>query len=252
MSDAVETGGAKPAYGRFSRRLQAVVIDSVILALLVVAALLAAVALDSDHVGRILGVTVIAVLLLYEPLLVALTGSTIGHHRMNLRVVDNRSHGNITFVKAVVRAAIKAVLGIYSFVTMATSSRHQAVHDLLTGSTVQIRDLSRARARDHVTARTASPSPAMASAWRRLAVILAYLAGAIVAMDFVAIGFGMAGLISQDCFESDRWCSPSEHALLWSISLALIGVALLCIVQGWRGRLYGCRLRRPMAPGPLQ
>jgi hypothetical protein len=40
------------------------------------------------------------------------------------------------------------VLGVYSFVTMATTSRRQAVHDLLTQSTVQIRDRSKATSKD--------------------------------------------------------------------------------------------------------
>lgn len=161
MSEFVATGAAESAYARLSRRLQAVVIDSVIRTLLMVAPLVAAVSVSTDHVDRVLGV---AVWILYEPLLVSLTGGTIGHWRTDLRVVDSRSHGNIGFAKAVLRAAVKAVLGIYSFVTMAMSSRHQAVHDLVTGSTVQVPDLSRARRRDYVTAPTELLNPAMPSA----------------------------------------------------------------------------------------
>jgi uncharacterized RDD family membrane protein YckC len=148
MSDRVETEAVAPAYGRFSRRLKAVVIDWMIMISVLVAALFAAVAIHSDRVGRILGITVVSVWLLYEPLLVSITGSTIGHYRTNLRVVDNRTHGNISFMKAVVRVIIKSVLGVYSFVTMATTSRRQAVHDLLTQSTVQIRDRSKATSKD--------------------------------------------------------------------------------------------------------
>jgi hypothetical protein len=44
------------AYGRFSRRLRAFVIDWIIIALTGVAALYVAVAAESDNVGRIVGI----------------------------------------------------------------------------------------------------------------------------------------------------------------------------------------------------
>jgi uncharacterized RDD family membrane protein YckC len=56
------------AYARFTRRVQGVLIDSIIFMLILVGALIAAVSLASDNVGRILGVTFIATWLLYEPL----------------------------------------------------------------------------------------------------------------------------------------------------------------------------------------
>ena len=74
----------------------------------------------------------------------ALTGSTVGHYLCNLRVVDNKTGGNINFFKAVLRTLLKAVLGWLSFVTMATTRRHQAIHDLATNSTVQIRNAAQA------------------------------------------------------------------------------------------------------------
>jgi uncharacterized RDD family membrane protein YckC len=233
-----------PAYGRFSRRLKAVVIDWIVMLLLMVAALFIAVSAGSDSIGRILGFTVVAVWLLYEPLLVSLAGSTIGHYRTNLRVVDNRTHGNLSFVKAVARLIIKSVLGIYSFVTMATTSRHQAVHDLLTGSTVQIRDRSKARSGDYVATRTELLYPGMPTVGRRLLVIIAYIIVAYVLAVLVVGGLVPAGLVSDMCLDHRQWCSVSEHAILWGVGLYIVGISLFCIVQGWRGHLYGCRIRR--------
>lgn len=43
---------------------------------------------------------------------------------------------------AFARYIIKVVLGLPSFISMAFTSRHQAVHDVLTRTTVQIRDLT--------------------------------------------------------------------------------------------------------------
>jgi uncharacterized RDD family membrane protein YckC len=244
MSDRVEAEAVQPAYGRFSRRLKAVVIDWMIMIAVLVAALFAAVLINSDHIGRIIGFTVVAVLLLYEPILVSLTGSTIGHYRTNLRVVDNRTHGNISFMKAIVRIIIKDLLGLYSFVTMATTSRHQAVHDLLTQSTVQIRDRSKARFQDYVTVRSELLSPAMPSVWRRILVIIAYVAAAYVLAGGIAVGLSRAGLLTARCVARVELCSTSEYSLLLGTGLGIIVIAILCIVQGWRGRLFGCRMRR--------
>jgi uncharacterized RDD family membrane protein YckC len=233
----------EPAYGRFSRRLKAMVIDWIIIVLLLVVALFAAVSVGSDRIGRILGFTFVAVWLLYEPLLVSLTGSTIGHYRTNLRVVDNRTHGNISFIKAVARVIIKGTLGLYSFVTMATTSRHQAVHDLLTQSTVQIRHRFKARSSDYVAARTELLNSAMPSVGRRLLVIIAYVTAAYVLVVFVMAGLKLADLISDRCLARDQWCSAGERAILYGTGLAVIGIPILCLIQGWRGRLFGCRIR---------
>jgi uncharacterized RDD family membrane protein YckC len=72
-------------------------------------------------------------------------GGTIGHRTMNLRVVDNRTAGNVSLPKALARFIVKGLLGILSFFTMNFSRRHHAVHDILTGSSVQIRNPSKAQ-----------------------------------------------------------------------------------------------------------
>ena len=64
---------------------------------------------------------------------------------MNLRVVDNRSGGNVSLLKALARLVVKGVLGIFSFFSMNLSRRHQAIHDILTRSSVQIKNPSRAQ-----------------------------------------------------------------------------------------------------------
>jgi uncharacterized RDD family membrane protein YckC len=243
MSDRAETEAVEPAYGRFSRRLKAVVIDWTIMASLLVAALFAAVSIHSDHIGRILGFSVVAVWLLYEPLLVSLTGSTIGHYRTNLRVVDNRTHGNISFMKAVARVIIKGVLSLYSFITMAATSRHQAVHDLMTQSTVQIRDRSKASSKDYVTARTELLNPAMPSRVRRLSVIIAYVVTVYAVGVFVLVAIVPMRLVSPQCIAREQWCSPGEHYIKLGIGLCVFGIAVFCAIQGWRGRLFGCRIR---------
>lgn len=62
----------------------------------------------------------------------------------------------------------------------------------------------------------------------------------------VTIALLMAGPISHMCLARIHQCSALEDALLQGIGFGAIGVSLLCIVQGWRGRLFGCRIRREL------
>ena len=71
-----------------------------------------------------------------------------------MRVVDDRTGGNVHFLKAVARLIIKTLLGWLSFLAMATTRRHQALHDLWTESTVQIREVERAERHHYAEARS--------------------------------------------------------------------------------------------------
>src|ERR1700704_1992335 len=92
--------GIMPRYARFSRRLRGLMIDQIVFLLLLAGTLAVVIALRSDSIGRYLGFAAIAVFLLYEPVMVSLSGSTIGHYLTNLRVVDDRTKGNVSFAKA--------------------------------------------------------------------------------------------------------------------------------------------------------
>jgi uncharacterized protein len=213
-----------------SRRSRAFIIDFMIL---LVVALFTAVTANSDSVGRVLGFTFLAGWLLYEPILLCLTGSTVGHYLCNLRVVDDRSHRNISFLKAVVRLVIKLILGICSFIAMATTSRHRAVHDLLTRSTVQIRDRSKAVLSD--VENTQLLSSTMPSRIRRMLIIFCYLFASAI-----ALGVFIRLLTSEPCISLGR-CSTIENTTKEIGSLVWFAAIALFIIQGWRGRLYGCR-----------
>ena len=121
-----------------------------------------------------LGFSVAASWLLYEPVLVSVIGGTVGHYVCNLRVVDNKTGGNINFFKAVVRTVLKAALGWLSFVTMGTTRRHQAIHDLVTRSTVQSATRAKAGAHHYGVEQTELSGAGMPSGIRRLIVIILY------------------------------------------------------------------------------
>jgi uncharacterized RDD family membrane protein YckC len=229
-----------PRYGRFSRRFQAVIIDWMVIMVAIFGAVFIAATLNSEHLARTLGFSIAIGWLLYEPLLVALTGSTVGHYLCNLRVVDNRTGGNINFFKAVFRTVLKAVLGWLSFVTMGTTRRHQAIHDLVTKSTVQIRNLAQASPHHYRGEQTELSSAGMPSGVRRLIMVVLYLIAVVVVVWFATLGLVAAGIVSLACIQIDR-CSTSENLVGSIVASAWLGVSALCIVLGWRGRLFGAR-----------
>ena len=233
-----DTNPSERAYARFLPRLRALCIDAIIVMVSIFAAIALAVAVRSDHLARPLGFSVAAAWLLYEPVLVAFAGGTIGHRRCNLRVVDDHTRGNVSFLKAVLRTLIKAALGWMSFISMLTTRRSQAIHDLLTHSTVQILDLSKAGEHQYVREHNYA-DPALPSRARRGLVILGYLVVALVAYWLVLFGL-MAVAFSNACLNAGR-CSRAEDYLVFAVVGAFVVTCAALIGFGWRGRLPGAR-----------
>ncbi len=142
-----EAGGrSPPLYANFPRRLDAMSLDTLVIvafSILVLVVLLPLVQrLTAVRVAVAIGWWL--ALFLYEPIFVWRLGGTIGHRAMNLQVVDNGTEGPVSLPKALARFCLKALLGILSFFTMSFTRRHQAVHDILTNSSVRIRDAAKA------------------------------------------------------------------------------------------------------------
>ena len=243
--DTTASAAAGPLYARFSRRFRGIFIDWVITLVVVFGALLVASAMGSDSISRALGVVVVTALVLYEPVLVSLTGGTLGHYFTNLRVVDNATGGNVGFLKACARLLIKSLLGWYSFVILAATRRNQAIHDLVTRSTVQIRDRARARPGQFVTERVepAAGASAMPPRWRRILVICLYLLLLFAALSVMFYSMAVTGLLSARCVNSN-YCSGGERVADVVIDIALLLLMAAIIALGWKGRLFGARARR--------
>lgn len=233
-----------PKYARFSRRFRGIVLDWMILMAILFGALMLASTVRNDNFARVLGTMVIAALLLYEPVLVSFTGSTLGHYFTNLRVVDERTGGNVSFFKACARAAIKGVLGLYSFVILMATRRNQAVHDILTKSTVQIRDPAKASPGQYVSERSDPADTNLPPGWWRVAVIFVYLVLMVVAYDAVLMGLMAAGMMSNACVGNVSRCSTGERVLGIAGSVLVLPLMALIIARGWRGRLFGARKAR--------
>jgi hypothetical protein len=239
-TDIQNATSPSPLYARFSRRMRGIVIDWIIAMVVLFGAVMLASASGNSAVSRTLGYLVIAFLLLYEPVLVTLTGGTVGHWASNLRVVDDRTGGNVSFAKALARLVIKAVLSWYSFVILAATRRNQAVHDLLTRSTVQIRDAAKARPGQYVTERTEPVDGSMPSRLRRSLVTMLYIALSLALCAGIAAALTVGGAYSERCVAQD-FCSAGERMIDLAISVGALLLTAAVIALGWKGRLPGAR-----------
>jgi uncharacterized RDD family membrane protein YckC len=146
-----DLGSGLRYYARASVRVRAALTDSVVfgVSLLMLLLLFEAMHLASA-VAMPLFFTWVVAFVVYEPVLVSWRGATIGHMAYNLRVLDRRTGRPPTLPKAIVRTFIKSLLGLVSFVAMSLTRQHQALHDLATGTVVEIADPSRVNPADAV------------------------------------------------------------------------------------------------------
>jgi uncharacterized RDD family membrane protein YckC len=142
---AVEAPVRGPPTASVSRRLHAVAVDSLVL--IAASALAFVTILLLEDVPRARASAVLAWqagLLLYDPLLVWLTGATIGHRALNLRVCDHATGERLDPARAAARFVLKAFLGAISYVSMMRPRADRAIHDIWTRSRVEVRDPRRA------------------------------------------------------------------------------------------------------------
>lgn len=224
-------------YPRLIKRIRAVLVDSVVVPAAAVGALAAGYAFGvTDFLGRVLLVTVPVFVL--EPGLVTFTGGTIGHHVVGIRVQKTDGSGNLDIFRATIRAIVKFVLGWLSFIFVLTTTRHQAIHDLIAGSIVVYRDTSGLPSYDVLTEREAESARFIYPAkWKRVLIALLYWVVMTILL-FVALGF----MVSGECTATRR-CVVYEWIALFVIEIGWLVLTGTLVVLGWSGRLPGARRR---------
>jgi uncharacterized RDD family membrane protein YckC len=231
-----DTARVPTRYATFSRRFRAVVVDTAI-----VCAGVAAIAIASDAInqvpgsGRIAWILMFSLLFLYEPLFIWRRGATIGHAMNHLVVVADATGRAPGLGQAFARYLIKAVLGLPSFVTMALSRKHQAVHDLLTRTTVQLAPSAAADLSDFHVERTEEVATPPPSRWRRTVVAFGYLI-----MIFVVYAIVLTAIDRHGCVRN-HICSENMQMVADGLTLVWFAASLASIVVAWKGRLPGAR-----------
>lgn len=100
---------------------------------------------DKSEGSRI--IAFVCLFFLYEPLMVAVFGGTIGHLSCKLRVREEANQQKkINFFIAIIRFLVKAFFGIFSLVSIGVSEKSKGLHDMVVGSVVldlniEIKDL---------------------------------------------------------------------------------------------------------------
>ena len=242
MSDA---GDTEVLFARFPRRLLALCVDLVLIVGGVFVFSVGAELVPIQGLWTVLVGLLVAGVFLYEPLLVSITGGTFGHHALNLRVARDDGQGNLGFLQAFIRMWLKGFLGIISFFFMGLTRRHQALHDLATRSSVQIKNTEDARPAHYAVERTTSPGEVDVSKLRRVSMILVWGFASFIAMTFSTIP------VLSDACALDDLCTNGEELALAAISLAWFLCLGVILVLGWRGKLPGARARRPGRGGQL-
>lgn len=123
-----------------SERVKAAITDSIVIGLF----MLGVVSLFSNFntVPDFVRISAfIFIFILYDPIFTSLFGGTIGHMLIGIRVKrESDEKRNILFPLAIVRFIVKAFLGIISLLTVYSSEKKKAIHDILVGSIVLYSD----------------------------------------------------------------------------------------------------------------
>ena len=127
---------SRQLYARAAPRLQAYLRDFLVYMAILAACISAAVALGTPFATQASVIFYIVILLLYEPLCIAVWGGTIGHQSVGLRIARGSDLGPVSFGRALVRTAVKGVFGLWVFMAIYFTRRSQALHDLVAGTVV--------------------------------------------------------------------------------------------------------------------
>jgi len=221
-------------YPRVVRRIEAVIIDWLVFVVAFFTVINLVAPLEVH--GGVKAAAVVLVILVLEPGLVSMTGATIGHHLRGLRVLDARSGGNLNVIRATVRFIVKSLLGFVSLIFVLVTKRHQAIHDLASGSVVIIKNPADFHTHERLLERVVEEEGYIyPSRPRRVLVILLYS----VALVLIA-GLLSALAFSEQCLFYDV-CNASDRLYETSIELGWLAAFTVFVVQGWRGRLWGAR-----------
>jgi uncharacterized RDD family membrane protein YckC len=222
-------------YPRLTKRIQALLIDTFVLLAVFILSIVLTSYLDLDNELLNAAIAFLPVMLL-EPLLVSIKGGTIGHYFLGLRVRRVSIDKKLNVIAAVFRTFIKAVLGTVSLVSILTTKKHQAIHDVLSSSLVVLSDTSNLPYYDIQSERILDhENYNYPGVLRRLLFIFIYFI-----LFFISIGLITSFLVSDSCIEHNS-CS-SWDSIIYAFMTIYTWVGIFGIpALGWLSRLYGCK-----------
>ena len=244
---SVSIASPSAGYASFQLRFRALLLDAgICLTFFIVGGVAAGAALEHYPFARsAIFVLIVTSILLYDPLMVSQYGGTLGHRAFNICVVQVGTRQNLSLPKAIVRAVIKAFLGVFSLTFMFITKRAQGLHDLAAGSEVRIRNPRAADARDYFVPDESNAGQPFPSPVRRLVIIALYLA-----FLFVLTSVAVVLTLSPECIDQNI-CTAAEDRAGSILGFVMIGGAGILIVLGWRAQLPGGRRGKPRLNDPM-
>ncbi len=223
-------------YARFLRRTQAVLIDAVIIPI----ALLFVIVLASEQgiKGELIAVMAVAIFFIFEPLLVSVLGATLGQKIVGIEVRNRKTGNKLNIFSATLRFISKIILGWASLVTIFSTYFHQAIHDLLVGSVVTLKNPELKPSYESQNSRVfEQPGYEYPSSLRKLLSAIIYN---VISFTLFLFILSSNLFLSQNCLLYNS-CSVEESVLVLIANVIwLIGIPYI-IIMCRKGRLFGCR-----------
>lgn len=129
---------ASVPYARLPRRIQALFIDSVFLALsfFFIIFLIKFLRLHNQPMETFI---ILFLAFSIEPLFVSFTGGSVGHHISQIKIRKTSSDHNLNLFSSYIRFILKIPLGLFSLVSVLATKKHQAIHDIFSSSIVVLK-----------------------------------------------------------------------------------------------------------------
>ncbi|HEY3486459.1 MAG TPA: RDD family protein, partial [Gammaproteobacteria bacterium] len=223
------------SYPRILRRVQGAFIDGVVIPMTAIGSvvILSYAGVESGYLK--VGAAAFFILLL-EPVAVSLTGGSVGHHFVGMRVRRLSEDSRLNLAMALVRFLVKTAVGIPAFFVAFLTRRRQGLHDLIARSVVvhkNVEGLPQHQSLPELT--LADEHKVYASVWRRLLVIATYWL-----LSFIIWAVITSFIVLPLCSQSGVCTDGEAYGLLALFALFIVMVVAVAIL-GWKGFLYGCR-----------
>ncbi|GAA6154000.1 RDD family protein [Pseudoteredinibacter isoporae] len=223
------------AFAPLSKRIAALLFDSVFMAFYFALTLLLIRSLTLSS-GKLESLLVIGICLSIEPFLLAFSGATLGQHLLKIKVRKLAEDEKLSLLQAYWRSATKIVFGFLSLITVLSSRRYQAVHDMLVSSIVVLTPKGVSKASYRLSERSEQTELYdYPPAWRRIAMMFVY-----ILLLFIVLSISTYFSFSDACLDDNR-CSLREEMLNFLLSTSFWVALFVLVSRCWIGRMPGCR-----------
>jgi uncharacterized RDD family membrane protein YckC len=233
------TDDGSRVYARATPRLRALIRDLVVQATILICLVVPPTVMANQELLRVLAPVCLLAFVFYEPALIALRGATLGHSSLNLRIVRAHDFGRVSFPRALLRTVVKVIFGLPSFVAMYFTSKHQAIHDLVSGTVVIPREPRHARPEWFDPARPEPAASILPGRARRTIVILAHWVAWYLLWQIAIVL-----IVPEDCYEQMRFCRQPVKLLIAASAVIWLAGLIVLAFAGWKGALWGAQRTR--------